>query len=254
MPFVLAEKPVQPNNELRQMMAHIHFAEQQAYHRFADKNEPPHKLTPFKFDPNTLDSAGFKKLGLGDKLIHTLLNYRNKGGRFYNQESLRRIYGLREEEYQQLEPYIAIAGANRFQQRTAELLEIELNSADTAQLVKLRGIGSKLSMNIVQYRKQLGGFIRVEQLKEVYGISDETFAMIKPSIKINKSLVKKIRLNEATLAEINQHPYLHGEIGRAIVEFRKKNAYHLNDVAQLKEIELINEEIFRKIAPYLTIQ
>ena len=218
------------------------------------KNYIPVKLTPFSFDPNTLDSAGFKKIGLRDKLIHTIINYRNKGGRFYNNESLKRIYGLHEDEYNQLEPYISITSNNHFEQRKKEAISVELNSADTALLVKLRGIGSKLSMNIIQYRNQIGGFARTEQLKEVYGISDETFDMIKSSVHINASLIRKINLNEATYNEINMHPYLRGEIARAIVDFRKKKNYHLDNIAQLKEIELINDEIFRKIAPYITIQ
>ncbi|MCC7029668.1 MAG: helix-hairpin-helix domain-containing protein [Chitinophagaceae bacterium] len=256
MPYFFKEEIARPNAELQQMMKLIHTDEKQSSEQyFSDKNGEPQKLTPFNFDPNTLDSAGFKKLGLRDKLVRTLMNYRHKGGRFYNNESLRRIYGLHEDEYNQLEPYIRIAGAaSHFERKAANQIHVELNSADTAQLVRLRGIGSKLSMNIVQYRKKLGGFTSAEQLREVWGISAETYDVIKPCISINKALIIKIKLNEATLAEMNLHPYLKGEIARAIVDLRKKNGYHLSDLAQLKEIDLINEEIFRKIAPYLTIQ
>src|SRR5215831_17229961 len=47
----------------------------------------------FYFDPNTLDETGWKKLGISDKTIHTIINYRNKGGHFYKPEDIRRIYG-----------------------------------------------------------------------------------------------------------------------------------------------------------------
>ena len=116
--------------------------------------------------------AGFRRLGLRDKLVSTLLNYRNKGGKFYNKESLKRIYGLYDDEYKQLEPFIEIRNSKKeYNTKPKENLSIELNSADTTQLIKLRGIGSKLSMNIIGLRTQLGGFARVEQIKEVYGIS-----------------------------------------------------------------------------------
>ncbi|GBL34545.1 hypothetical protein EMGBS15_01400 [Filimonas sp.] len=141
------------------------------------------------------------------------MNYRNKGGKFYNNESLKRIYGLHDDEYKQLEPYIRIEGAsaNGYGKKPVEIISVELNSADTTQLIRLPGIGSKLSLNIIRRREQLGGFASIEQIKEVYGISDETFALIKPSLHINKALIKTLNLNAATLYELNAHPYLRGE-------------------------------------------
>ena len=213
-------------------------------------------LTPFSFDPNTLDEAGFKKLGLREKLVSTILHYREKGGKFYNNESLKRIYGLHDDEYQQLEPYIHIANTERntYQQKFREVLSIELNTADTTQLIKLPGIGSKLSMNIIRLREQLGGFDNVRQMTEVYGLSAETFKQIKGSLHVNKCLIKTLNLNAATLYELNAHPYLHGEIARALVDYRKTHNYKIVNLNQIKEIALINDEIFRKIVPYLRLQ
>lgn len=213
------------------------------------------KLTPFKFNPNTLSEDGFVKLGLREKLVKTLINYRNKGGKFYNKESLKRIYGLHENEYKQLENFIDIPSsyANDFTSKPKQIISIELNSADTSQLIQLRGIGSKLSMNIIKLREQLGGFVRIDQIKEVYGISDETYQAIKPSLHINKALVKTINLNAATLYELNAHPYLRGDLARAIVDYRKDHNYKIDNLDQIKEIPLINEEIFRKIVNYLRV-
>ncbi len=258
MPYMFAKKNEIQNEELYRLMAQITIEDTHGdYAENYLQKYVARKLTPFHFDPNTLDSNGFKKLGLSEKLVHTILNYRNKGGKFYNEESLKRIYGLHEEEYKQLEPYIKISiggGSSYFKSKEYETITIEVNSADTAQLIKLKGIGSRLSMNIVHYRTQLGGFVNKDQLKEVYGISDQTFGMISSSIKVNTSLVKKINLNEATFQEINAHPYLKGEIGKAIVDFRKKNNYHIDNIFQLKEIELLDDKLFRKIAPYINTQ
>ena len=248
MPMIYKVSHEKTTDELKKMTALIKVDEK------SEILETSGPLTPFPFDPNLLDSLGFVKLGLRTKLIHTLLNYRNKGGRFYNKESVKRIYGMQDTEYAQLAPFIKIENTNQFEKFQKNDLIVELNSADTSQLIQLKGIGSKLSLNIVQYRSQLGGFVNVEQLKEVYGISKETYAMIKPSIKVNNAHIQKINLNAATLYEINKHPYLKGEIANAIVEYRKKQHYHIANIQQLKEIELINEEFFRKIAPYITIQ
>ena len=53
---------------------------------------PKTKITTqlFEFDPNTLDENGFRKLGLNDKVIHTLINYRSKGGHFKNVEDIKK--------------------------------------------------------------------------------------------------------------------------------------------------------------------
>jgi competence ComEA-like helix-hairpin-helix protein len=118
----------------------------------------------------------------------------------------------------------------------------------------LNGIGSKLAMNIVKYRTQLGGFVRVEQLNEVYGITPETFQKIKGNCKIDLSVVRSLNLREVTFAELNNHPYLKGELAKAIADYRKSKNYQIDNITQLKEIQFINDEIFRKIAPYLIIQ
>lgn len=257
LPSFQKDKTYVSSNELNRLMALIELDSVNEINLYSSKeNYKPSILTPFKFNPNVLDEAGFKRLGLRDKLVATLLNYRNKGGKFYNKESLKRIYVLHEDEYKQLEPFIDIPDSynNHFEQKPKEIISIELNSSDTTQLIKLRGIGSKLAMNIIRYREQLGGFARVEQMKEVYGISEETFVKIKGSLHINLSLIKKLNLNAATLYELNAHPYLRGDLARALVDYRKLHNYKIDNLNQINEIPLINDEIFRKIVPYLQVE
>lgn len=257
LPYLERHKTYVSSNELKQLIALIEVDSSNDDHSYTTReNYKPSVLTPFKFNPNVLDEAGFKRLGLRDKLVATLLNYRNKGGKFYNKESLKRIYGLHEDEYKQLEPYIDIPDSypRQYERKPKELISIELNSADTSQLIKLRGIGSKLSMNIIRLREQLGGYARTEQIKEVYGISEETFEAIKGSLHINLSLIRKLNLNAATLYELNAHPYLRGDLARALVDYRKQHNYKIDNLNQIKEIPLINDEIFRKIVPYLRVE
>ncbi len=71
-----------------------------------------------------------------------------------------------------------------------ESLRIELNSADTTELKKLRGIGSKLSQRIVKYRTKLGGFSSKEQLKAVYGLSEETYEAILPHVWVDSTAIQ----------------------------------------------------------------
>lgn len=209
------------------------------------------ELKPHTFNPNTIDSLEMAKMGLRPKLIHTICNYRNKGGHYYNKEGFKKMYGLKDEEYQVLEPYIKIEDNKS---SNSPSIHIDLNSADTSELKKINGIGSKLSIAIVNYRQSLGGYVQKEQLKEIYNISEETYNKIQHAVFVKKVKIKTINLNEATLEEMNKHPYLKGNIAKEIVQLRKKKDYQIEKIEQLREIELINEEIFRKIAPYISIQ
>ncbi|MBL7764796.1 MAG: helix-hairpin-helix domain-containing protein [Chitinophagaceae bacterium] len=254
LPQWITRKPVKASAKYQALIAAL---DRGKFKSFRTTEIDTHSIRPFLFNPNTLDSSGFVKLGLRPKLIHTILNYRSKGGHFYRKEGFQKIYGLRPEEYDTLEPYIQIPeisyerNGGGFQTNGSP---VELNTADTNALIKLNGIGSKLAQNIIQYRELLGGYVRLEQLKEVYGIREETFQKIKPFIHVNSKGVKKINLNVATLAELNAHPYLRGEVANAIAAYRKGHNYKIEKLDDLKEIPLINEELFRKIANYLTLQ
>lgn len=210
-------------------------------------------LKPFVFNPNTLDSVGFVRMGMRHKLIATLMNYRRKGGHFYRAASFEKLYGLRPEEYQQLKVYVQIPDENPAYKKPEPHI-VELNTADTTELIALPMIGAYTARQIVQYRKQLGGFVNLHQILDVKSIKPDQFDQFKKWIRVNPRLVRKINLNEATFQEMNAHPYLKGALADAICALRKTKQYQLKNLNELKEIELMNEEIFRKIAPYLMLQ
>lgn len=206
-------------------------------------------IHPFHFNPNTLDSAGFIKLGLTPKLTHTILHYRQKGGHFYSAQQLKKIYGMPDSIYQQLHAFVLIDQP----EIKHNIQVVELNSCDSNALIQLPGIGSATANRIIAYRSVLGGFYSINQLDEVWGMKEEVLKKCAPFLKINLKHIKKISINKATWAEFNQHPYLQGEIATAIVEFRKAHDYHIEKLSDIQEIKLLNEKIFRKIVPYLTL-
>ena len=78
------------------------------YEKSAETFTPPVKGELFFFDPNKLDAAGWKRLGLRDKTIRTIINYTGKGGYFKQPSDLKRIYGLHNNEFERLAPFIRI--------------------------------------------------------------------------------------------------------------------------------------------------
>lgn len=157
----------------------------------------------FNFDPNTIDEAGWKELGLRERTIRTILNYRSKGGRFRKPDDLQKIYGLHTDEFERLRPYIVIRGqqfssqSRPFQKPDAPsylprkaITPIDINTADTSAYIALPGIGSKLAARIVNFRNKLGGFYSIEQVGETYGVPPETFESIKPYLQTGAGDIK----------------------------------------------------------------
>jgi competence protein ComEA len=65
-----------------------------------------------------------------------------------------------------------------------ESVAVNLNKADAEQLQRLPGIGPAMAERILAFRKEVGGFQRVEDLQEVRGIGEKTFARLKELVTI----------------------------------------------------------------------
>ena len=221
----------------------------------------------FDFDPNLLSLVGFINLGLRPKTAQTIINYRNKGGKFRNPEDLKKIYGLRADEFDRLKPYIMIKSNNHFQNdfntkpsnnfskddfKNNYQIIIEINSADTTKWKMLNGIGSKLAARIVNFRNKLGGFYSIDQVGETYGVPDSTFQKIKSKLKINTQLIIKLDLNTASFDELNAHPYISYNLAKLIVNYRTTNG----SLKSLNDLELLVKEtkdVFEKLKHYTVI-
>ena len=145
------------------------------------------------FDPNTADSSTLVHLGLKPWQASNMLKYRAKNGRYRKAEDLKRLYGMTDSMYHALQPYIQINtlaitqfrdSLKRSRRDTATRDSVaqdtmpyyishkrdtvlNLRTADTTELMMIPGIGTYRAKQIVRYRKQLGGFTSVEQLREI---------------------------------------------------------------------------------------
>ena len=63
-------------------------------------------------------------------------------------------------------------------------VRVNLNSADTTELMRVRGIGPVFARRIVKYRRLIGGFKAKEDLQKVYGIDAEKYAGIAPQVYV----------------------------------------------------------------------
>lgn len=228
------------------------------------KNEISAVLQPF--DPNTADSVLLRQLGLPVYIVRNILKYRAKGGVFRSPESFSRIYGLKEEVYQKLKPYITIAPlvsvshvrTDTFRQlkdtipyipKYEEETIVDLNKADTSILKRIPGIGSTLARMIVVYRQRLGGFYDVSQLQEVPHVRVE----LNKWFVVTPAGLHKIQVNSASLDKLRSHPYMDFYKAKAIMEYRRKRG-KIKGLSQLSMFEEFTEKDLKRLSPYLTFE
>ena len=230
----------------------------------------------FVFDPNGLSVSDWERLGLTERQVRMIKNYEAKGGRFRRKEDVAKIYAISDDDYARLAPYIQIkestqvnlgnvaSATSQVSQSTAfverpaivrpaaPVLHIELNTADSLMLQALPGIGPVFASRIVRFRDLLGGFYQVEQLLSVYGMDTVRYDGLKALVFADTTAIRKIPVNVADYEQLRRHPYIGSKLARLIVQYRKQHGKYIQ-LADLTEIVLMDEENFRRIAPYLDI-
>jgi competence protein ComEA len=228
---------------------------------YAPEKEEPVKATLFPFDPNTLDAAGWKKLGINERTTRTIQHYLSKGGQFRNAADLQKMYSLKKEDFDRLMPYIRIAappslyppGKPPVKYVKALPAIIDINQADTAAFIALPGIGSKLASRIVNFREKLGGFYSVQQVAETFGLPDSTFQLIQPRLQCSAFVLQKLNINTADANTLKQHPYIRWNIANAIVQYRQQHGL-FRSPEELQQIVLITPELYQKLAAYIIVE
>jgi competence ComEA-like helix-hairpin-helix protein len=129
---------------------------------------------------------------------------------------------------------------------------LNINLSDTSQWKHLKGIGSKRAIQVVKYRNLLGGFNNVEQLKEVYSISDSLYDSFSKFLYIKDSSINQININTCNYNQLKKHPYIKWNIANSIVSYRKQHGLY-KSLNELLKIHIINDELYIKIVSYLTI-
>lgn len=217
------------------------------------------------FDPNRLDSAGYVALGFSQAQARTIIRYRNSIGGFRTPEDFARSYVVSQAMYDRLKPHIRIApqgGAGAVDEgagadvgeRAEERRLVELNSADSAGLRSVRGIGEVLVVRIMDYRERLGGFVSHRQLAEIPGVTEENYSRICQQIFVDSCVIQKIDINFATpqtvVDALGKHPYMTAKGLRKLLKNRQlKGGWR--SIGDLVDQNIVTSEQAEKLAPYL---
>jgi len=222
-----------------------------------EKNITTKPSVLFFFNPNTISENDLVKLGMNTFQIQNLIKYREKGGIFYQPEDVRKIYGIDDNLFNKLKPYIKIELETieyNNNNNDSEKIEImELNSVKFTEFKKIDQISPLITQRIIKYRNLLGGFYSLTQLYEVYDIDTFTVELLTDCFYIDTTLIQKININNATYNELLDIPYLTKYHVDAIFNYKKNNK-KFKSKKDLINYNLLDKNTFEKASHYIDLQ
>ncbi|OFX70974.1 MAG: hypothetical protein A2X12_06475 [Bacteroidetes bacterium GWE2_29_8] len=217
--------------------------------------KPIKKITKdqlFYFNPNVISDSQMEKLGFNNIQIKTINNYRNKGGWYYKEDDFAKMYNFTKDEISLILPFVKIESKlSVYSKKIYTPILIDLNNADSLELIKVRGIGPVFAMRIIKYRNLIGGFYCKEQLREVWGIDSIFYNLIVPQVLLNDSFLRKLNINKATYYELASHPYIGSKKANIIINYRRFH-YPFSTIYDIQKTLVFDDSTIKKIAPYIS--
>ncbi|MGM9774705.1 MAG: ComEA family DNA-binding protein [Candidatus Egerieousia sp.] len=253
-----------------------------AGNKYSNYNRGRKLIERFIFDPNTITSDSLQALGLSEKQALTIIHYREKGGRFKRAEDFKKMYVIGEKLYAELEPYIKIrSGTDKYDKsverrpvlfremgnelsklkkdsicgRTAysrkEIQPIDLNEADSAELVSIKGIGPYFAREILRYRSKLTSYASIEQLLEIPKMSEDRLAPLRKYLFVHPSGIKKFSIAAADYDFLKRHPYIGAYTARGILLFKEQYGADSCTLEKLVSNGVVSKSSADKLLPYM---
>lgn len=234
---------------------------------YADDNEKfevKKTVKLFAFNPNEIGETEWQQLGFSRRQAEVIEAIKAKGFKFYSANDLKKIRVIGDEGFERLKNYVEIPprvyeSSQPFEKKTAFIYEakqpilLEINSADSAAIEALPGIGPYLTHKILNYRNALGGFTSIEQVAETRKLPDSTFQKIKDKIYIAENSLQKININTAPADSFMRHPYITWQQAKSMVAFRTANG-KFSRIETAQRAGMFSDSVFQKLKPYFSIE
>ena len=233
------------------------YDEPDKYNKKTEKKEEV--LKPFEFNPNKLDRPGWKKMGFSSDEVDMIMKFRDAGGNFEKKEDIKNLYCVDDQEYRKLKDYIRIDSSKMKKEKTTSEKDekqsfdqvIDLNKADTIDLVEVPGVGPYYAKQILKYRSALGGYVNKKQLKEVYGLENK-YENLLAYFKVDTLITDSVKVNTSEYYDILGHPYIDKTLAYKITKYRRMKG-NFQSPEDLRKINAVSDSLIRKLEPYIKI-
>lgn len=231
----------------------------------------------FFFDPNTAEAEDFVRLGLSEKTAGMICRYREKGGQFRRAEDFKKIWGLAEDDYERLLPYIRMESQNKepsgekyFSKQSEKTFDFDPNSSSEGEFEQL-GLPKWTIKSILNYRSKGGRFRSKEDFKKIYNLSEKDFLRLEPHIVIAPAALPAtayaattspnykrasptvVDINTADLDTWMTLPGIGEKRAAQLLHYRKKLGGFLS-IDQVAQMYNLPDSVFQKIRPLLVLE
>lgn len=205
----------------------------------------------YPFNPNFITDYKGYKLGMSVQEIDRLLAFRKQNKYVNSPEEFQKVTKVSDSLLRIIAPYFKfpdwvndrkrIKGLKKYDNmafaKKEKIVSIDINQATQEDLIKIYGIGAGISTRILKQKEILGGFVSMEQMNDVWGLSPEVIVELNIHFKVSKLPdFKKIDVNNASLKELSQFPYFKYPLAKQIITFRSMNGdiKNIEDLIKIK--------------------
>lgn len=230
---------------------------------------PDLPIERFAFNPNTATESELLRLGMSERLVSSLIKFRERGGRFYRPEDLQKLYLMPDTLAAALMPFVHIPSSRREAAQPAkrdwgkpspgatvrerppprEVARIDINAATQADWEQLPGIGPAFAGRILRFREALGGFSSVQQVADTWRLPDTVFQRIEPWLVFSVA-PSPLAINEVGVEKLAAHPYIKKWQAERLVRNREHYG-PIPDWAGLQGLGIFKDEELQALRPYL---
>jgi len=186
------------------------------------------------FNPNFISDFKGYQLGMSVAEIDRLLAFRKTNQYVNSTQEFQAVTKVSDSLLRHIAPYFKFpdwiskrrpARSKFFISKKGALkVPIDINEATAEDLKKIYGIGDGLSERILKERKKFGGFVSMEQLKDVWGLSPEVIERLNEGFVVSTvPTFKLININTATIKDLMQLPYFKYPLAKNIITYRSMN-------------------------------
>ena len=219
----------------------------------------------FPFNPNFISDYKGYKLGMSVLEIDRLLAFRKENNYVNSPKEFQDVTKVSDSLLNAISPYFKfpdwVNNKKEFKDykkypnsafvKKEKTVVVDINKATQEDLIKIYGIGEAISLRILKLKESLGGFVSMEQMNDVWGLSPEVIENLNSHFKVSElPKLKKIDINNASIKELSQFPYFNYQLAKQIVTFRSMNGdfKNVNDLTKIKGLSIDKANI---IALYL---
>ena len=214
--------------------------------------EKKYEYKIYPYNPNFLTDFKGAKLGMSIKEIDRLLAFRKQGKFANSPKEFQKVTGISDSLLNVMSPNFKFPDWVTNKQNNADYVNnykshekfpkketlkiLDINQATKEDLMKISGIGEALSDRILKQKEVFGGFVSMEQMNDVWGLSPEVLASLNQYFKITTlPKINKININNASIKELSSFYYFKYPISKNIVIYRSMNGnLKIEDLTNIK--------------------